>query len=134
MTGDTGDAANQMENASHVLRDFVFTSHSSTSVAACASRSGLEGSTAEPPCLLESSGAGKQSPLQWASGGIERQPGAGSTEQPTATHPRPDSSPRALLAPQSWLGVQGLPTACWVPLCHLPAYISLSSASGPSSA
>lgn len=98
-----------MENVSHVLQDFVFTSHSSTSVAACASRSGLEGSTAEPPCLLESSGAGKQSPLQWASGGIERQPGAGSTEQPTATHPRPDSSPRALLAPQSWLGAQGCP-------------------------
>lgn len=70
-----------MENVSHVLQDVVFTSHSSTSVAACTSRSGLEGSTAEPPRLLENSRAGKQSLLQQASGGIKHQPGAGSTEQ-----------------------------------------------------
>lgn len=134
MTGDRGDDANQMENVSHVLQD-VFTSHSSTSVAACTSRSGLEGSTAEPPRLLENSGAGKQSLLQQASGGIKHQPGAGSTEQPTATHQHGSSPPACWhYLQQSWLGAQGLPTTCCISLCHLPAYVSLSSASGPSCA
>lgn len=98
-----------MENVSHVLQD-VFTSHSSTSVAACTSRSGLEGSTAEPPRLLENSGAGKQSLLQQASGGIKHQPGAGSTEQPTATHQHGSSPPACWHhVQQSWLGVRGCP-------------------------